>query len=637
VVVISRDYLRLRSYPFPGEGEGLDLALPGPPRATLDASLSADANLACVMRDPAGQVLELVDPSGGLVAQHQTKRGRLLGWRWAFVDTLVLVCEGGLEVLAWTGGKLRALKDLKMPTAWFVYAPASRALVCSSDRQLQAFYLRPRELVRLPRVELESGARMPTREEAALVVLYGRTFLVQVLGSELRFFQITRTEVLAKRTRIDFVLGGPVALQVLDNLLVLHSLSHRITMLFDVKDHEGVSPIPPLPVGVARQEGEGEGEEVAGTELYGEDWRYAVPSVIWSARLGRAWSLQLRLESIVACFQMKDLLAAFLLRRAHGHAFLLRLLRQLLEDRQPLPLLAAIFDLINGVLKTAPPLPASTLLPPPVPALPAPPPAASASVPSSAAPSSPRLLSPLAASPGSSPSVSRAGASRPGTGTGAGTLGAGQGRTTAEGLVVIGQEEMYQHVFAPLEEAASGDGGGLEPAYLVEYIRSLHYHQIPVEYFVYAQLIEFLVRRRRFYQLHQFLQYHVLQDSVHIACLLLSLEAQYPPAAQLALDMLKRLQAPEQILEVLLLRGHLVPALRYLRSLPAREARLAAPLAPRFLEAAAQRLQAPGGPALFLAVCTFFDQRRELQGLQCEPYLRLYQQLTQPTATTTPG
>jgi hypothetical protein len=129
----------------------------------------------------------------------------------------------------------------------------------------------------------------------------------------------------------------------------------------------------------------------------------------------------------------------------------------------------------------------------------------------------------------------------------------------------------------------------------------------------------------------------VLQDSVHIACLLLSLEAQYPPAAQLALDMLKRLQAPEQILEVLLLRGHLVPALRYLRSLPAREARLAAPLAPRFLEAAAQRLQAPGGPALFLAVCTFFDQRRELQGLQCEPYLRLYQQLTQPTATTTPG
>jgi hypothetical protein len=61
-----------------------------------------------------------------------------------------------------------------------------------------------------------------------------------------------------------------------------------------------------------------------------------------------------------------------------------------------------------------------------------------------------------------------------------------------------------------------------------------------------------LVRKKRFYQLHQLLQYHVVSDSVHVACQLLSLEGTYPPAYQLALDMLKRLQTHEQILEVLL-------------------------------------------------------------------------------------
>ena len=72
-------------------------------------------------------------------------------------------------------------------------------------------------------------------------------------------------------------------------------------------------------------------------------------------------------------------------------------------------------------------------------------------------------------------------------------------------------------------------------------------------------VINLLIHNNRFYQLHQFLQYHVIADSVPVACQLLSLEQRYPPAGQLALDMLKRLNSvPGSIIEVLLLRQQVI-------------------------------------------------------------------------------
>jgi hypothetical protein len=61
---------------------------------------------------------------------------------------------------------------------------------------------------------------------------------------------------------------------------------------------------------------------------------------------------------------------------------------------------------------------------------------------------------------------------------------------------------------------------------------------------------------------------------VHVACQLLSLEKQYPPAYQLALDMLKRLLSrsnvvADQIVEVLLTSGQVHIAFLHLRVLRA--------------------------------------------------------------------
>ena len=111
------------------------------------------------------------------------------------------------------------------------------------------------------------------------------------------------------------------------------------------------------------------------------------------------------------------------------------------------------------------------------------------------------------------------------------------------------QSDMYTHVLSVFV-----DSNDIPPkrlvAVLIDYIRSLNQQRITVQHYLYEILINTLVLCNGFYQLHQLLQYHVISDSKPLACLMLSLEAGYPPAHQLALDMLKRLgTANEEIVE----------------------------------------------------------------------------------------
>ena len=84
-------------------------------------------------------------------------------------------------------------------------------------------------------------------------------------------------------------------------------------------------------------------------------------------------------------------------------------------------------------------------------------------------------------------------------------------------------------------------------------MQSLEERQIPAQHFLHELLINLLVRSGQYYQLHQLLQYHIISDSKPLACLLLSLEAAYPAAFQLSMDMLSRLKtSQEEIVEILL-------------------------------------------------------------------------------------
>ncbi|PNF37761.1 hypothetical protein B7P43_G11318 [Cryptotermes secundus] len=199
--------------------------------------------------------------------------------------------------------------------------------------------------------------------------------------------------------------------------------------------------------------------------------------------------------------------------------------------------------------------------------------------------------------------------------------------------VVIDQSDMYTNVFSRFADRHTKDGdlvdGGKFVVWvLLEYVRSLTDFHIPVQHYLHELVINSLVQHKAYYQLHQLLQYHVVSDSKPLACLLLSLENLYPPAHQLALDMLKRLStANEEIIEVLLSKQQILPALRFVRSIGSVDQVSAR----KFLEAA----KSAGDPTIFYTVFKFFEQRNQRlkgsstfsKGEHCDTYVKYYQTL----------
>ena len=190
--------------------------------------------------------------------------------------------------------------------------------------------------------------------------------------------------------------------------------------------------------------------------------------------------------------------------------------------------------------------------------------------------------------------------------------------------VTISQRDIYARVFVPYSDRSEMSYRFLV-ASLVEYIRSLHKFQIPVEHFLYELVMNVLIENKSFYQLHQFLQYHVISDSKPLACLLLSRELIYPPASQLAMDMFKRLStADSEIIDILLSRGQLLSALRYVKATD----KVDSVSARQFLEAAANE----DDKMLFFTVYKFFEERNVRLRRKpefpldehCQPYENLF-------------
>ena len=126
--------------------------------------------------------------------------------------------------------------------------------------------------------------------------------------------------------------------------------------------------------------------------------------------------------------------------------------------------------------------------------------------------------------------------------------------------------DMHNHILYPMleDEIWWSSNSKYTISIIIEYFNSLNQQFIQIEHYLYKLLVNALIKANKLYQLHQYLQYHVLSDSKPLACLLLSIQSTYPASNQLALDMLKRLgTANEEIVDVLLLNGLVLSALRF--------------------------------------------------------------------------
>ncbi|XP_013395339.1 regulator of MON1-CCZ1 complex-like isoform X2 [Lingula anatina] len=541
------------------------------------------------------------------VEYSQSCRGKttnIIGFHWTALNEIVFVTDHGIEYYQVIPEKktLKCLKNQSGQVNWFVWSPESAVMLLSSGplgNIINPFHFKSGQLYKLPKFEVDlpvipKPPKLVLHErDVTMAQIYGVLYICVLrhhtvagkLTAEIVLYHLQRENPARRSCVLRLNMSGRFAVNLVDNIIIVHHQASKTSMLFDIKsggESDGyvtfydplvpASPIRPFMIrapSIPGQPGaDGQKHEL---ELYSPNWIVFQPNILIDAKLGYMWYLKLSLEPIVSLIDDKVKLIDFLLRRKDSKMVILKVCKQMMlpDSQASLPVIAQVFDLLNAGYREY-------------------------------------LDKEIQAQASESTQA----------------MDNLRGRKA-----IIDQSDMYTHVLSVF-----GDSKNIHfkfiVATLVEYIRSLNQVFIPVQHYLYELVINTLVHHHCFYQLHQFLQYHVLSDSKPLACLLLSLESVYAPAHQLALDMLKRLNtANEEIIEVLLSKHQLLSALRFIRSVGVVDTVSAR----KFLEAAKQT----GDSMLFYTVYKFFEQRnirmRQVSkfapGEHCEPYVKYFEGL----------
>eukprot|EP00071_Canis_lupus_P043875 XP_022277432.1 uncharacterized protein C18orf8 homolog [Canis lupus familiaris] len=552
----------------------------------------------------------------------KTKNANILGFCWTSSTEIVFITDQGIEFYQVLPEKrnLKLLKSQNINVNWYMYCPEGAVILLSTTvlgNVLQPFYFRAGTMSKLPKFEIELPA-VPkstklnlSERDIAMATIYGQLYVLFLrhhsrtsnsTGAEVVLYHLPREGACKKTHILKLSRTGKFALNVVDNLVVVHHQDTETSVIFDIKlrgefdgtvtFHHPVLParsIQPYQIPVA---GKGtsawqlewqEEEEVRGEEvrLSGKEETVGLflpfPSNVLLLHPGYLWNLQVKLQPIVNLLPDKGRLMDFLLQRKECKMVILSVCSQMLSesDRATLPVIATVFDKLNHEYKKYLDAEQSYTM----------------ALEAGQSRSSPLLKRPV--------------------------------RTQA----VIDQSDMYTHVLSVFTEKKDMPHKFVI-AVLMEYIRSLNQFQITVQHYLHELVIKTLVQHNLFYMLHQFLQYHVLSDSKPLACLLLSLESFYPPAHQLSLDMLKRLStANDEIVEVLLSKHQVLAALRFIRGIGGHDNISAR----KFLDAAKQTED----NMLFYTIFRFFEQRNQrlrgnpnfTPGEHCEEHVAFFKQV----------
>lgn len=561
------------------------------------------------------KVVEFINFADGIDSQQysqtcKSKSAHVIGFNWTNLNEIVFITNQGLEFYQVLPEKrsLKMIKNYSVQVNWFVFLPESAVLLLSSSglgNVIHPYHFRAGSVMRLPKFEVDIPAASKAQKvqllerDVTLANIDGQLYVVILrnqqrsqttgpVGAEIVLYQLQRDIPAKKVAVLQLNMIGRFAVNVVDNLVIVHHQASKTSMLFDIRlvgDFDGqITYFQPVLAPLPLEQAVFEAEEKDSTgavkkkrvlcEMYSQNWIVFQPNIIIDAKLGCLWEVMIKLEPLVAMIGDKGLLIDFLLLRKESKMVILTVFKQALTPgrQSSLPVIARMFDKVNLAYR------------------------------SYALEAEQNAQQSGDASKGQSPQ-----------------------KQVSRCQTVVSQEDMYSHVLSTFVESKKVKYKFMV-AVLVEYIRSLNQFEIEVEHYLYELIINLLVHNKRFYQLHQFLQYHVISDSKPLACLMLSLESTYPPTYQLALDMLKRLNtANEEIIEVLLSKRQLLPALRYVRAIGAEDS-----ISPRkFLEVASN----PEDSMLFFTVYKFFEQRNMrlrgspdfAPGEHCDMYVKRFE------------
>ncbi|XP_018058779.1 PREDICTED: uncharacterized protein C18orf8 [Atta colombica] len=584
--------------------------------SVISIKFSPDMNVLAIQRTNSSVEFVNYSSVSGLdhVEYSQSCKGKsatILGFVWTHGTEILVVTDHGVELFQVNPEKrnVKALKCLSLGINWFVFCPKSYMVLLSSGtvgNQIQALHITPGNLHKLTKFEIEHNVTKPgklavSERDVALAVLYGTPCIILLrhqpgvnrsMGTAFVYvYTVHKMMTIKKSHMLKLDVGGRFAINVVDNLIIVHHQASKTSMIFDimmsgvsdgtVMHHTSITTAKPIKSFNLKVPGATLSDQTyQPCQLYSPNWVVFQPNIIIDVKLGCLWYIELRLEALVTLITDKVLLVEFLMQRSNAKQILIQVLQSFITQL-PVSLMEmpTVFDKLNIVYRNY-------------------------------------LENEIQNQMGTPLQNNVKNVT-----------------TVAENFkykLLLDQSDMYSHILSKFPENT------IEPKMIVwvllEYIRSLTEYGIPVQHYLYELVITTLVHRKAYYQLHQLLQYHVVADSKPLACLLLSLENLYPAAHQLALDMLKRLgNAHEEIIEVLLSKGHILAALRYVRSVGMADQVSAR----KFLEAA----KATDDATLFHSVFKFFEQRNLrlhnttafTKGEHCQSYVQHFKYLFQGT------
>ncbi|CAF2877394.1 unnamed protein product [Rotaria sp. Silwood2] len=565
----------------------------------------------------------------------KTKSSKLYDFNWLSDKEIVFVTDQSIEHYLLNAEKrtLRSLKQHLVPnTNWQLFSREMNLLLISagspSGNSLIPFSfhkMQQQQLVKLPKFEVDLPQAQTTiqrsnsvasnsstqsanrrcyeltERDCMLATIYDKSYLLvirqvfRVAGQgsvEVVLYQIeTDHKPAQKRHILRLNVYGKCALNVVDNLVLIHHQPTKTTYVYDIEEnstsqHDGFQTIhEPLlsqlsiqPINVNWQLASSTISTSSTTiELYSSNWIVFLPNVIIDVKMGCLWYLLINLDYLLDLIPDRLLLIDILLRRIHGKSSILTLLRTLLTNiiapvqidsnnvsnissSNVLDWWIEIIDRINRVfIENSPNRPLLD---------------------QSDVYSVLSLFSTIV-------SISTIGST-----------------TTLHRSLSIASNDTI------LDDSHQTKALKFAISIVIEYIRSLNGFNIEVQYFIYELLVNLLVKNNQFFQLQQLIQYQVLTDSLKLACLLLSLSHKQQPTTQIALDMLKRLtKANEEIVEILLGNNFVIEALHFcIEHIPITRA-----LARKLLEAALKSDELLSSTTsnqklLFFTVYTFFEE-----------------------------
>eukprot|EP00658_Telonema_sp_P-2_P018721 TRINITY_DN17332_c0_g1_i2.p1 TRINITY_DN17332_c0_g1~~TRINITY_DN17332_c0_g1_i2.p1 ORF type:complete len:692 (+),score=176.60 TRINITY_DN17332_c0_g1_i2:116-2191(+) len=542
------------------------------------------------------EIVVLSDPgrTAQLSCRTDKRDNRILGFLWCGVSysDIVLITTQGLEFHKDidVNGATRPGKTYDLKCNWYVHAPEAGLILCSTGTHgniIYGYQITAKEIVKLPKFEVDIGGQVALAQaDLKLCRVYTKLMCLHLdrTRKRLLIFEVQPKQV-TKRYAINLHSHENVAVSVVDNLIVVHNLGSKVSMLFDVHSKEDFPISAPLPM-------LDEVEAELSSELYSENWDFLTPNYVMDRRLGIFWEIVLDMEAVAqSCGNDMVALLDFLMRRTGSKPLLLKWIHKLIINQTRLVAMARIFLTVNQTLH-------DSLK------------EAQKSAEEAAAKKSRWSLfgddsKDDSLLPFESPFETAIARRAAGNVSAPPAFEEKLDRYVADRLVVDQDRDMFKCVFAlSVVDKCSSQ---YLTSIVAEYMRTLNHFRLAITPNITCFLVSLIANSQRYFQLHQFIQYKVIHDSEAVAEQLLQLRYQHHASFQLAVDMLQRLKLSDRIVQVLLAEGRVLDALLYTRRHNLRQLNVRA-----FLEHAL----ASENEVVMFTVFRYFRNQREYEELR---------------------